>query len=127
MPTSLGALSSLDLTLIAAVVFLVLLSGGISLRLRTTPQAAQSDKDHSNKLNELQEKLEKAQAETKNGREEIELSLLQLHQVQEELEHYFLLSREQKVLLDDHADQQKRVRKLLSTLLNAQLTKHHLR
>lgn len=37
-----------------------------------------------------------------DAREEAELTLLQLHQVQEELEHYFLLSREQNRLLNEH-------------------------
>jgi len=36
------------------------------------------------------------------AREEAELTLLQLHQVQEELEHYFLLSRRQQELLESH-------------------------
>ena len=41
-------------------------------------------------------------AELAEAREEAELTLLQLHQVQEELEHYFLLARGQKQLLADH-------------------------
>jgi hypothetical protein len=36
----------------------------------------------------------------KEAREESELTLLQLHQVQEELEHYFLISRDQANLLN---------------------------
>jgi len=38
--------------------------------------------------------LEALEAELADAREEAELILLQLHQVQEELEHYFLLSRD---------------------------------
>lgn len=41
-------------------------------------------------------------AELAEAREEAELTLLQLHEVQEELEHYFLLARGQKQLLADH-------------------------
>ena len=41
------------------------------------------------------------QAELADAREEAELILLQLHQVQEELEHYFLLSRELQQQLDE--------------------------
>lgn len=40
------------------------------------------------------------QQELEDAREEAELLLLQLHQVQEELEHYFLLSRDLQAQLD---------------------------
>ena len=122
MPTSLDALTTLDLALIAAVAILSLVSGGLALRLQTSPQASPPDdsQDQNGTQNELQEQLKAAQAETKDAREEAELTLLQLHQVQEELEHYFLLSREQNALLDGHAHQQKRVQKLLHTVLSAQ-------
>ena len=122
MPTSLDALTTLDLALIAAVAILSLVSGGLALRLQTSPQASPPDdsQDQNGTQNELQQQLKAAQAETKDTREEAELTLLQLHQVQEELEHYFLLSREQNALLDGHAHQQKRVQKLLHTVLSAQ-------
>jgi chromosome segregation ATPase len=164
MPTSLDALTTLDLALIAAVAILSLVSGGLALRLQASPQASPPDasQDHSDTLDALQEQikaaqaeskqyqqqlkaaqaeskqyqqqlkaaqaeskqyqqqLKAAQAESKNTREEAELTLLQLHQVQEELEHYFLLSREQNALLDGHAHQQKRVQKLLNTVISAQ-------
>ena len=122
MPTSLDALTTLDLALIAAVAILSLVSGGLAFRLQTSPQASPPDdsQDQNGTQNELQEQLKAAQAETKDAREEAELTLLQLHQVQEELEHYFLLSREQNALLDGHAHQQKRVQKLLHTVLSAQ-------
>ena len=122
MPTSLDALTTLDLALIAAIAILSLVSGGLALRLQTSPQASPPDdsQDQNGTQNELQKQLKAAQAETKDAREEAELTLLQLHQVQEELEHYFLLSREQNALLDGHAHQQKRVQKLLHTVLSAQ-------
>jgi hypothetical protein len=46
--------------------------------------------------------LVKAKEERAGAQEEAELTLLQLHQVQEELEHYFLLSRQQVRLLERH-------------------------
>ena len=84
MPTNLDALSTLDLTLIAAVAILSLVSGGLALRLQRQPQSSKTDDkpDLSSSLSELQEQLERAQAETKEAREEAELTLLQLHQVQ---------------------------------------------
>ena len=46
-----------------------------------------------------------AQAESADAKEEAELILLQLHQVQEELEHYFLLSQDLQQQLDQAAAQ----------------------
>ena len=102
MPTSLDALTTLDLALIAAIAILSLVSGGLALRLQTSPQASPPDdsQDQNGTQNELQEQLKAAQAEsqqsqqqlkaaqaeTKDAREEAELTLLQLHQVQEELQ-----------------------------------------
>lgn len=60
----------------------------------------------------------KAQRELKDAREEAELTLLQLHQVQEELEHYFLLSRRQQQLLDSHEQLELRSERLLADLIN---------
>ena len=51
---------------------------------------------------ELQVELDALQSQLAEAREEAELTLLQLHEVQEELEHYFLLARGQKQLLADH-------------------------
>ena len=125
MPVSLDALSTLDLALIASVALLSLVCGGLTLRLQQQgPQSDASpladtpepkpDADLQNVLDEREEQLKTAQQDAKDAREEAELTLLQLHQVQEELEHYFLLSREQDSLLQTHAIQQKRVQKLLN-------------
>ena len=139
MPVSLDALSTLDLALIASVALLSLVCGGLTLRLQQqgppsdaspladTPEP-KPDADLQNVLDEreeqlktaqnqakqAQDQLKTAQQDAKDAREEAELTLLQLHQVQEELEHYFLLSREQDSLLQTHAIQQKRVQKLLN-------------
>lgn len=123
MPTSLNDLSNLDWVLIACVGLLLFASGGLALRLQQTEAIADSDaessvaEEFSKAPPKQDESLQTAQADLKEAREEAELTLLQLHQVQEELEHYFLLSREQSSLLDAHAEQQKRVQKLLNVAL----------
>ena len=116
MPTSLDALTTLDLALIAAVAILSLVSGGLALRLQTSPQASPPDdsQDQNGTQNELQQQLKAAQAETKDAREEAELTLLQLHQVQEELEHYFLDSRSKDELLQQYNQQTNDMKKLIS-------------
>ena len=118
MPTSLDALTTLDLALIAAVAILSLVSGGLALRLQTSPQASPPDdsQDQNGTQNELQEQLKAAQAETKDAREEAELTLLQLHQVQEELEHYFLDSRSKDELLQQYNQQTNDMKKLISEI-----------
>ena len=50
-------------------------------------------------VEELKKQLDEKEAEARSVKEESELTLLQLHQVQEELEHYFLLSRRQAEML----------------------------
>ena len=62
----------------------------------------------SAELSEAEQKLTEAQ-------EEAELTLLQLHQVQEELEHYFLLSRDQTSQLERYDHLLRRSEGLLST------------
>ena len=51
---------------------------------------------------------------------------MQLHQVQEELEHYFLRSRSQDELLRKHAEQQRRAQKLIASLLKSAHGSHPL-
>ena len=118
MPTSLDALTTLDLALIAAVAILSLVSGGLALRLQTSPQASPPDdsQDQNGTQNELQQQLKAAQAETKEAREEAELTLLQLHQVQEELEHYFLDSRSKDELLQQYNQQTNDMKTLISEI-----------
>jgi predicted ribosome quality control (RQC) complex YloA/Tae2 family protein len=62
----------------------------------------------------LQQQLESSAAKLFEAREEADLTLQQLHQVQEELEHYFLLCRGQNELLSQYGEQQLRVQKLLA-------------
>ena len=51
-------------------------------------------------LEQVSMRLAQKEAEAQAATEQAELVLLQLHQVQEELEHYFLLSRRQSKTLD---------------------------
>jgi len=69
------------------------------------------------RVQELEQQLHARDAELSEAREEAELTLLQLHQVQEELEHYFLLSRGQNELLNQYDEQQLRVQQLLGRLI----------
>ena len=132
MLISLDAVSTMDLALITCAALLSLMCGALAFRLkqvqqdelsdhRKTPEADENTKqqhygvDLKDELKKLKDQLRTSQAQTQEAREEAELTLLQLHQVQEELEYYFLLSREQSTLLDTHANHQKRVQKLLKT------------
>ena len=118
MPTSLDALTTLDLALIAAVAILSLVSGVLAFRLQGDPQTSKTDDkpDLGSRLSELQEQLKAAQAETKDAREEAELTMLQLHQVHEELEHYFLDSRSKEELLQQYNQQTNDMKKLISEI-----------
>ena len=71
-------------------------------------QLQERDQAHQQQLSEAQQQLTEAQ-------EEAELTLLQLHQVQEELEHYFLLSRDQTSQLERYDHLLRRSEGLLST------------
>jgi chromosome segregation ATPase len=70
-------------------------------------------------VEELKKQLETSQFENKEAREEIELILLQLHQVQEELEYHFLLARQQDELLSSYSDIQLRIAVFMSDLNNS--------
>ena len=59
---------------------------------------------------------EAAQAETKEAREEAELTLLQLHQVQEELEHYFLDSQSKEELLQQYNQQTNDMKRVIAEI-----------
>ena len=61
--------------------------------------------------------LNEKQSEVQASLEETELILHQLHQVQEEMGHYFVQSRDKDLLLKKYQSQQKRVKTLLSRLL----------
>ncbi|MFZ0407067.1 MAG: hypothetical protein WAM11_03025 [Cyanobium sp.] len=66
---------------------------------------------------ELQQQLATQAEALSEAREEAELTLLQLHQVQEELEHYFLHSRSSDQLVAAQAEQNGRAFSLLGRML----------
>jgi len=57
------------------------------------------------------------QQELEEARDEAELNLLQLQQLQEELEFYFLAHQEQQTLLQRHQQEQLRAEALIAGLL----------
>ena len=71
----------------------------------------------STELETERKKRSTAEKAVNELKEEAELTLLQLHQVQHELEHYFSQSREKDKLIQRFKDQQQRVKTLISTFL----------
>ncbi len=78
-----------------------------------------------NELEELRQEvmaksaeLEMMMSEALQARKEAKSTLLQLHQVQEELEYYFLLSRKQSVVLDASSKLHSRGAALLLKAIN---------
>ncbi len=122
MCSELTQLTNIDLLLIAASGLSCLVAGGAALRsmsARTNEATAAAFRgaDHSfeqaselhpqlqapqtqllvaasNRSEELEKELAAKTVEANDAREEAELLLLQLHKVQEELEHFFILSRD---------------------------------
>ena len=83
---------------------------------------AQARDSESNELNDLRKQLQARDSELKDAQEEAELTLLQLHQVQEELEYYFLESRKQvssQALTSAQLDQLQRIKQRLIHQLKA--------
>ena len=68
-------------------------------------------------LAEATNSLSDKSSEAQTASEEAELTLLQLHQVQEELEHYFLKSKSSDELADAQKQQLERSQSLLSRLI----------
>ena len=66
-------------------------------------------------LHDVKLKCDELTTEKVESAEDADLVLLQLHQIQEELEYYFNLSRYQRDLLVSHEKQQKRAEKLLAS------------
>ena len=66
--------------------------------------------------NENNEMIGKLNQELRRSKEENELSLLQLYQAQEEVEHYLLLSRKQSELLSESIRTQQKTAVLLSNV-----------
>ena len=84
----------------------------LDINVKEKEQLSQQVSDMRSQL----EELERARKESLEARHQAELVLLQLGQVQEELEHYFLLSRHQSELLKANEDLQARFALLLANL-----------
>ena len=68
---------------------------------------------YRSQLNLLESKLAEAQQERNEAIRSLDLALVQLRKVQEEFEHYFILSRHQLELLDANEDLHARFADLL--------------
>ena len=82
--------------------------------LQTTIQALHHELQP--KVENLEQQLQVREKQLQDTRNDAELSLLQLHQVQEELERSFLQSRAASQLVEVQADQLNRAKHLLSKL-----------
>jgi hypothetical protein len=87
-------------------------------------EAAHGREQQGRNVDDLQQQLSSkaevytlVQGQLTEAREEAELTLLQLHQVQEELEHYFLRSRSSDQLVAAQAEQNGRAFSLLGRML----------
>jgi chromosome segregation ATPase len=98
----------------------------LAAQLQTKDQALQaasaSTSEIRNQLHERSQELETANQSIKESREEAELTLLQLHQVQKELEHYFLRSRAGDELSHAQAQENSRAMGLLGRMIRLQAT-----
>ena len=65
---------------------------------------------------EVRDRLDTVNSRLESAEEEIKLTVAELHLVQEELHHYFLLSRKQSEMLDTSTKLQRRASVLLSGL-----------
>ena len=69
-------------------------------------------------VRKLKDQLNNAEVVGKERLDEAEITLLQLHQVQEELEHYFLCSHDKEKLLLQYKEQSIDLKKIISGLLS---------
>ena len=84
-------------------------------RQRAIAEEAVNELKHQ--LEQNSKSLNEKRDQAKTASEEAELVRLQLNQVQEEMEHYFLQSRSKDKLLQRHHIQQQRIKKLISNLI----------
>ncbi len=78
--------------------------------------ATQAQSDTRQQLSQATEKLEKANAQAKDAQAESELLLHQLHQVQEELENYYLRHQAARQEADQHAQRWARLLRVQPSL-----------
>ncbi len=86
----------------------------LTARDQQANRAAHLEEELSKLRSDRETAVQQAHQDTTEAREEAELTLLQLHQVQEELEHYFLLSRGQAQQLERYEALLQRSEGLLS-------------
>ena len=93
------------------------------MKLQLAAKTAELEKAKEEKLDQREKKLEaenmakELKQKLEMASEEAKLTLLQLHQVQEEMEHYFVQSRAKDKLLQKHQAQQHRAKKLVSKII----------
>ena len=83
---------------------------GLQANIQALQQELQPKMDH------LEQQLLNRDRDLQQTREEAELTLLQLHQVQEELERYFLQTRAGNQLVESQTDPLHRVKHLMAKL-----------
>ena len=95
-----------------------LLAQNLKQQLKEKEEALQQVAELKKQLEESSALLNEMRLEAKAASEEAELSLLQLHQVQEELENYFFQSRSKDDLIKRHQAQQQRMKIIISKALS---------
>ena len=66
---------------------------------------------------ELEAQIASLQSQLEEARDEAELNLLHLQQLQEELEFFFMANKEQLQLLEQHQQEERRAEVLIAALL----------
>jgi hypothetical protein len=87
-----------------------------TMRIRQDQELESTRQAYDNRLADLQAGLAAKETALQEAREEVKLTLLQLNQVQEELEHYFLESRANGKLATAQMEQLRRAQSLLTRL-----------
>ena len=90
----------------------------LKLELKEKEEAQQQVAELKHQLKQSSALINKMQLEVKAASEEAELTSLQLHQVQEELEQYFFQTRCKDDLIQQYQAQQSRIKKLISKVIN---------
>ena len=89
---------------IATAILALLTLGGFIIRQNENNKliSINTEKESLNTASDI--KVNQLEKELEESKEEAELCLLQLHQVQEELEHYFLLSQDLQQKIDNFSE-----------------------
>ena len=95
-----------------------ILAQQLKLELKEKAEAQQQVAELKQQLKQSSALINKMKLEAKAASEEAELTSLQLHQVQEELEQYFFQTRCKDDLIQKYQAQQRRIKQLMSKVLN---------